>query len=51
MMKEEAHHDVKDCEWIVRWKIHNEVRDCEWMEELEDEKIKGHLVVVGLVEK
>ena len=49
VMKDEDHHDVKDCEWMVRWKSHHEVRECEWMEEWEDEKKKGHLTVVGLV--
>ena len=48
---EEDHPHVKDYEWMVRWKSHHEVRECEWMEECEDEKMKGHLVADGLVEK
>ena len=54
--------DVKECEWMVRWKSHHEVRECEWMvmheqwgvmlkEEWEDEKMKGHLAADGLVEQ
>ena len=50
VMKED-HHDVKDCEWMVRKKSHHMVRECEWMEEWADEKMKGHVVVDELVEK
>ena len=50
VMKEEDHHDVKDYECMVRWENHHEVRECEWMEEWEDEKMKGNIATIGLVD-